>query len=841
MASQMYSRYVPPSRKSVPAVREVSAPILDRPDPEPSHPAPPKTRQDASSTYARYVPPSKNKSKPTSTPAKSPTNSSSPSVAKRKRENETELLEVLNPVKKEKKETKAVTVNGTQSTAHVDDGQTEQMEQKVGRSSLETDKLVADGIRSKEKNVAMKKDSKEKKVSKSSAETKKPTEYEALEQTASGYAAPKQSKQKKKKRRDEEEQSANGVDGNAEDLRHNKLMEKRQKSLRKAEKLAKSQELPDEEDILMPDVPIQVHDLGPLPQPEPVPELPSLPISASLPKWLASPIRVSPTATAKFEEIGIPEDVTKVLHQKGYIQAFAVQAAVLPLLLPGENVDPGDVLVSAATGSGKTLSYVLPMVEDLSRYSTRGLRGLIVMPTRELVTQAHQVSEICASAFARGDGYTHRVKIGTAVGNETIEVERRNIMGDHLVYDTERYDAEMKEANIPWKSIEVESRVFGREQSRSKIRGDVVKSWPQVDILICTPGRLVDHLKSTPGFSISHLQWLVVDEADKLLDQSFQQWLPTVMAGIRQKQAVRKVILSATMTRDVGKLNQLKLIRPKLVVLDGTGHDENETSGTGHVLPSLLMESSVKVDDETVKPLYLMELMKREKVISPTEASSDEDHSSSESDSDSDSSDSDSSNSDEEGSSDASPAVPSREISDKVATDSPHGVLIFTKSNESAVRLGRLLALISPSLSSSIRTLTATTPRASRERTITSFTSGKISIIVASDLASRGLDLPNLAHVINYDVPSSIESYVHRIGRTARAGKKGNAWTLFTATEGRWFWNEIGRSESIERANGSKIGRLTIKEDAFASLRPRYEEALETLGKEASSSKAAKT
>ena len=835
MASQIYSRYVPPSRKANPVLRENPAPILDRPDPEPSQPPPPITRHDASSTYARYVPPSKTKSKPANIPIEHLTESSSPSIAKRKRVQETESPESQTPVKKPKKEKKVAQAKDTQDTAGAETRQAVQGEQNDDKSSLDTDELEADGDGAIERRAAKRKDPKREKASNSLAEVTGPAEFTALEQAPSGDPALKLSKQKKKKRPGEEEIPGNSLDGDAEDARHNKLMEKRQKSLKKAEKLAKSQEVPVKEDTPMPDVPAEVHDLGPLPQPDPVPELPSLPISASLPKWLASPIRVSPTATAQFQAIGISVDVTKVLQQKGYSQAFAVQAAVLPLLLPSGNIDPGDVLVSAATGSGKTLSYVLPMVEDLSRYSARGLRGLIVMPTRELVTQAQQVSEICASAFARGDGYTHRVKIGTAVGNETIEVERRNIMGDHLVYDTERYDEDLRDANAPWISTDVELKIFGREQSQSKIRGDVVKSWPQIDILICTPGRLVEHLKSTPGFSISHLQWLVVDEADKLLDQSFQQWLPTVMAGIAQKQAVRKVILSATMTRDVGKLNQLKLVRPKFVVLDGTAHDDNDTSGTGHVIPSLLIESSVKVDDETVKPLYLMELMKREKIVPSTENSVDDDSSSSESDaSDSDSSDSDDSPSD------TSSAVSSKNILTKTTSDVTHGVLIFTKSNESAVRLGRLLALISPTLSSAIRTLTATTPRASRERTISSFASRKISIVVASDLASRGLDLPNLAHVINYDVPSSIESYVHRIGRTARAGKKGHAWTLFTATEGRWFWNEIGRSESIERAKGLKMGRLTIKEDAFASQRSRYEEALEILGKEAASTKVAK-
>ncbi|KAL2075996.1 hypothetical protein VTL71DRAFT_939 [Oculimacula yallundae] len=820
MVSQIYSRYIPPSKKSVPTVQSNNAP--DLPKPEPSQPSLPITQHDASSTYSRYVPPSKSKSQSTSTIAISSTNASSPSVAKRKREDNVEPSEALTPVKKSKIEKGGVQINGTHTALQGERKRSEEVKHTPG----------ANATPDIEKAPGSTKDPKKKKALQSVINDSEPEEPRGPIQPSDENLSSNLMKQKKKQL--DKTVSARSVDENGEDLRHIKLMEKRQKSLKKAEKLAKSNEdlMPteEEEDIPMPDAPIEVHDLGPLPQPEPVPDLPALPISASLPKWLAEPIRVSPTATSQFEDIGIPEDVTKVLHQKGYKQAFAVQAAVLPLLLPQNNASPGDVLVSAATGSGKTLSYVLPMVEDLSRYSTRGLRGLIVMPTRELVTQAQQVAEACASAFARGDGYTHRVKIGTAVGNETIEAERRNLMGDHLVYDIEKYDADVKKANAPWQSVEEEARLFGREQPHSTIRGDVIKSWPKVDILICTPGRLVEHIKSTPGFSVSYLQWLIVDEADKLLDQSFQQWLPVVMAGLSQKQVVRKVILSATMTRDVGKLNQLKLFRPKLVVLDGTAHDENEARGTGHVLPSLLVESSVKVDDETIKPLYLMELMKREKIVPSIEDISDSNSSSS----DSDSSDSDDS------SSESGPTISTDQNPTKEAGDVPHGVLIFTKSNESAVRLGRLLALLSSTLSSSIRTLTATTPRASRERTITSFSSGKISIIVASDLASRGLDLPNLAHVINYDIPSSIESYVHRIGRTARAGKKGHAWTLFTATEGRWFWNEIGRSDSIERANGLKMGRLTIKEDVFVDQRPRYEEALEELGKEAATSKVAK-
>ncbi len=634
-----------------------------------------------------------------------------------------------------------------------------------------------------------------------------------------------------------------------ESSRHNRLLEKRLKSLKKAERLAsRAKDVSNAEDVPVPDVPVEVHDLVPLPQPEPVPELPSLPTSASLPQWLASPIRVAPSATAQFESLGISKDVAKVLHQKGYNEAFAVQAAVLPLLLPGSAHASSDILVSAATGSGKTLSYVLPMVENISRSSSTSLQGLIVMPTRELVTQARQVSEICASAFARGEGYLHRVKIGTAVGNETVETERDNLMTDYALVDTdyaERYTKQLRaEYNAVGTDSDPENRVLSQQLARSTLRGDVVNQCPKVDILICTPGRLVEHLKFTPGFSLSSLKWLVVDEADKLLDQSFQHWLPTIMAELHQaKRPVKKIILSATMTRDVGQLNQLKLVRPKLVVLEGSSR-ENDISSPGsarHVIPSLLVESSIKVDDDGIKPLYLMELLRREKIILETRDSSSDEDDDHDDDDASSSSDTESSDSEDDDSSSTSATHSSTKSSvqksQSIASSNSHrGVLIFTKSNETAVRLGRLVALLSPSLASSIGTLTSTTPRASRERTISSFASGKIFILVASDLVSRGLDLPDLAHVINYDVPNSVESYVHRIGRTARAGKKGQAWTLYTATEGRWFVNEIGRSEIIERPNGLKMGRLNIKEEALAKQRPEYEAALEQLGKEASSS-----
>jgi len=364
--------------------------------------------------------------------------------------------------------------------------------------------------------------------------------------------------------------------------------------------------------------------------------------------------------------------------------------------------------------------------------------------------------------------------------------------------------------------------------------------------------------------TLKKLSFLVIDEADKLLDQSFQQWLQIVMtklpkeqslAAMWRKNRLTKIVLSATMTRDIGQLSTLKLYRPKLVVLDGldrpgelTERQDATASEGAYVLPDTLKEFAVKVDNESEKPMYLVHILKNVLSIETkghgTDQSGDQgsDNTSSDEDSDDDKSSSDESSSTDTSSvasSDASPSSSSTSShqQEKDSTDrssnGPRGVLIFTKSNETAVRLSRLIALQEPCYAASIGTLTSTIRNTNRKTTLHAFQAGSLSILVASDLVSRGLDLPDLAHVINYDMPSSVTSYVHRVGRTARAGKEGHALTLFTFTEARWFWNEIARTDSIGRP--TKIQRLSIDVSSFSDENHKsYEEALEALGKEAS-------
>jgi ATP-dependent RNA helicase DDX51/DBP6 len=381
-----------------------------------------------------------------------------------------------------------------------------------------------------------------------------------------------------------------------------------------------------------------------------------------------------------------------------------------------------------------------------------------------------------------------------------------------------------------------------------------------VHILICTPGRLVEHINLTPGFTLDYVRWLVVDEADKLLAQSFQQWIDVVMErldvdkpGARDfpasnKSRIRKVILSATMTRDLSLLSRLKLHRPRLIVLEGARLDTQESTGTTgeHVLPQLLRESAIKVRDPNLKPLYLVDLLSSNQITSlnhgathspedqnPAQADAKEYPETSPSPSYSHSDPDSLSNSQDEATS-----CLSHETSPALGTT----VLIFTKSNETAMRLSRLLSILSPHLAPLIGTLTSGGRTSQRRKTLRAFAAHKLRILVASDLVARGIDLPDLDHVINYDMPTSVASYVHRVGRTARAGRAGHAWTLVTYAEAAWFWRQVagegkGACCSVERS--AKVERMRVGETEegdgkFSESRVRqYENSLEQLGKEA--------
>lgn len=662
----------------------------------------------------------------------------------------------------------------------------------------------------------------------------------------------------------------------------------RSAKVKKAKKAKDDDEDEKEDEGAMTAEPVIAQGLEPLPQPEVAPEETEEPTYSSLPPWLANPLRTSADERTKFSDLGIESNLLRILEDNGYKDAFAVQSTVIPLLLAGPRKHSGDLCISAATGSGKTLSYVLPMVTDLKPMPAPRLRGVIVVPTRELVKQAREACELCAA----GSG----LRVASAVGNVAIKDEQRSLMRIDQAYspDTFRQRQSFKLVDEDWTNFSLQDFIAEADDESESLPGYVHKTEPNVDILICTPGRLVDHLRYTKGFTLKHLEWLVIDEADRLLNESFQEWVDVVMNSLDARKAAdsfgfsgtflselglpiqskepKKVVLSATMTRDISKLNTLRLSNPQLVIVGSAeqglagedGNDMlNDRSDEQFTLPPTLKEYSVPVGDGAKKPLHLLSLLRSHVKVdvnntrpavsddsSDSDTSSSGDSSSDDSDSDdtssdgsdsddtsSDGSDSDSEDDTSSSGEDSDSSDSSSESEDEATAKKKHGpapttVLIFAKSSEAASRLSRLLSLLDPSLATTIGTIIKSNKSSASRKTLTAYRQGKVSIIIATDRASRGLDLPSLSHVINYDVPSSITTYVHRVGRTARAGKEGSAWTLVAHREGRWFEKEIAKGSDGKITRLVKVERVNVKLDDMEDAKSRYGRALEELENE---------
>lgn len=659
--------------------------------------------------------------------------------------------------------------------------------------------------------------------------------------------------------------------------RHSKILSKYHGSLqsKSIEEKLKSEKGADKKDTPTAE-PVVAHDLEPLPQPAPAPEQHEPPRYSSLPAWLADPLRVSAEKTSKFSELGIDSKLLNILEDNGYKEAFAVQSTVIPLLLRGTQGHPGDLCISAATGSGKTLAYVLPLVTALEQIPAPRLRGLIVVPTRELVKQAREACELCAA----GSG----LKIGSAVGNVAMKDEQHSLMRVDRVYDPLSAETRLqtKLTGDDWTKFSLQDYISEAESFNESLPGYVNQPEPNVDVLICTPGRLVDHLRYTKGFTLRHVQWLVIDEADRLLNESFQEWVDVVMDSLDARSSPdtfgysgkllsglglpingdepRKVVLSATMTRDVTKLNSLRLANPKLVVIGnedaaGVDQEDGKPGEAQYSLPPTLKEFSVSVGDGSTKPLYLLRLLlshirvdatssSSNKLPDSDETNSDEtssDESSSEVSDSSTSSDDTSLDSDSESESESESSsedekpnrpAPAKTHPETTPYQNINTVLIFTKSSESASRLSRLLSILHPTLSTRVGTIVKSNKSSASRKTLTSYRRGKLSVIIATDRASRGLDLPSLSHVVNYDVPPSVTSYVHRVGRTARAGKEGSAWTLVAHREGRWFANEIARGSDGKITRCKNVDRVNVKLEGMDEFESRYGDALEELEQE---------
>lgn len=472
-----------------------------------------------------------------------------------------------------------------------------------------------------------------------------------------------------------------------------------------------------------------------------------------VPQGMDAPMIVDPTLTCSLDEttemcgVEVSHTIKKQLDRLGISEWFAVQASVIPLLLHSPATrqlylpytPPRDICVSAPTGSGKTLAYTVPIIEALRTRVVVRLRALILVPTRDLALQVFEMFE----AIGRGSG----LKVSMATGSHSFRHEQAQLVGNLGTTNSPEYTS-------------------------------------LADVLIATPGRLVDHVRSTVGFSLEHLRFLVVDEADRLLGQSFQQWVSILLDAIAcgapkttpctrddmdsLHPTVQKLLFSATLTRDPAKLGALNLRSPQYVSVGDGAMEER------FAFPPLLHEHMI-VTDAASKVLRLISLLH----------------------------------------------------------DRPHvrQALCFTKSVEAANRLVRLLsffeerwAMKNGSEPLTVRFYSSDLSPQQRMQMLRDFRTGAVDFLVCSDLIARGIDLPEVRHVVSYDVPVDMAKYVHRVGRTARAGRDGDAWTLVEEHEVFHFKQMLRRAGRIDHVK-------PYATDDTAHFVPCYKDALSELAR----------
>jgi ATP-dependent RNA helicase DDX51/DBP6 len=473
-----------------------------------------------------------------------------------------------------------------------------------------------------------------------------------------------------------------------------------------------------------------------------------------------------------------------VQNLKDFPNFFPIQSLVIPDVIVAERhahvLRARDICVAAPTGSGKTLAFCLPVLNALANRKIRRLRALVVLPSRDLAKQVHSVFE----HFKEGSD----LKIGLAIGQSDFHAEQEDLQ-------VEDHNVDLKFALNPG-SFPLAVRAM-EEQICSSSGGDKPYTSPRggtsaVDVLVCTPGRLVDHLDNTPGFTLQHLRFLVIDEADRLLSQPYHGWIARVLesAGntsntkplmegdmsldvspdglsnvidpvtwresynncFARPLQLRKLLYSATLTRDPQKLASLQLVNPKFFDAHHLTSKKRKNSGNRNSLysmPELLQEYTVECTAEQ-KPLVLLALLLE------------------------------------------------RVNNSKNMDVTKMIVVIFTSSLESTHRLARLLQLLwvagsyGDHMPMEFSSALNQSQRSALMKQCTD-DSSRIHIIVCSDGMSRGMDLPSVATVINYDVPGFAKTYVHRCGRTARAGKSGEAITLLKGS------GQVGQFAKLRR------------------------------------------
>lgn len=380
-----------------------------------------------------------------------------------------------------------------------------------------------------------------------------------------------------------------------------------------------------------------------------------------------------------FDSLGLTPELLRALDECHYAEPTPIQQEAIPRVLEGR-----DVIGSARTGTGKTAAFLLPMLQRLRGGQQRGLRALVLVPTRELAEQVLRN----AREYGRYCGTT---------------------------------------------AVAVYGGVALAPQTRALREG--------VDIVVATPGRLIDHMDRGHVDS-SMLELLVLDEADRMLDMGFAREMNRILESLP---AGRQTLLfSATVTAEVDRLAQRTLNRPVTIEI-----------GQRAAVPSDLEHVLVAVD-KAEKRGALVELLRR--------------------------------------------------LPDCGRT------LVFTRTKHGADRLARQLSRDG----NRVATLHGGKTQSFRSAALDRFKRGQIQVLVATDVAARGIDVHSVELVVNYDVPTHPEVFVHRVGRTARAGASGVALTMMSPDE--WLL-----MSDVEKLMGRTFRREILPgfEPAVAPLQPK--------------------
>jgi ATP-dependent RNA helicase RhlE len=351
-----------------------------------------------------------------------------------------------------------------------------------------------------------------------------------------------------------------------------------------------------------------------------------------------------------FESLGLRAELLRAVSEKGYSVPTPIQQQAIPPVLEGR-----DIMGGAQTGTGKTAGFTLPLLQRLISSGKpvngrRPVRALVLTPTRELAAQVY---------------------------------ESVVVYGKHL----------------PLRSTVIYGGVSINPQKQKLIKG--------VDILVATPGRLLDHVGQR-SVDLSKVDILVLDEADRMLDMGFIRDIRKVLALLpKHKQTL---LFSATFSNEIRKLSNDLLKSPALIEVV----HQNTTA-------ELITQVIHPVDKNRKREL----------------------------------------------------------LSYLIGSNNWKQVLVFTRTKHGANRLSQ--QLIKDGITAAA--IHGNKSQGARTRALAEFKTGKVRVLVATDIAARGLDINQLPHVVNYELPNIAEDYVHRIGRTGRAGNEGEAMSLVCVDE----------------------------------------------------------